>query len=92
MKRQFLLILIFMTTWVVTIASNADTALVEHLSLGQQPMLETLRNPALHGPAYKTSFSQLALGIDVLHQSQAFVPEKATAIACHTSRSTPIMP
>ena len=76
MKRQFLLILIFMTTWVVTIASNADTALVEHQSLGQQLMLEAMRNPALHGPAYKTSFSQLALGIDVLHQSQAFVPEK----------------
>ena len=65
-----------MTIKAVAIASNADTALVEHTSIGLQPMMEAMRNPALHGLAYKTSFSQLALGIDMQHQSRAFVPEK----------------
>lgn len=78
MKRQFLLILIFVTIQAAAMASNADTALVEHTSLGQMPMLEAMRNPALHGPGYQTSFSQLALGLDVQHQSQAFVPEKGS--------------
>ena len=81
MRRQFLLILIFMTIKAVAIASNADTALVEHTSIGLQPMMEAMRNPALHGLAYKTSFSQLALGIDMQHQSRAFVPEKGNGYA-----------
>ena len=78
MKRQFLLILIFVTIQAAVVASNADTALVEHTSLGRLPMLESMRNPALHGRGYQTPFSQLELGIDVQHQSEAFVPEKGT--------------
>ena len=78
MKRQFLLILILVTMQAAAVASNSDTALVEHTSLGRWPMLEAMRNPALHGPGYHTPFSQLELGIDVQHQSQAFVPEKGT--------------
>lgn len=78
MKRQFLLILIFITIHVAGMASHADTALVEHTSLGQLSTLEAMRNPALYGSGYQTSFSQLALGIDMEHQSQAFVPEKGT--------------
>jgi len=78
MKRQLLITFIFSTIWAMSIASNADTALVEHTSLGQLPMLEAMRNPALHGVGYQTPYSQLALGIDVQHQSQAFVPEKGT--------------
>ncbi len=57
-------------------ASNADSALVEHTSLAGLPMLEAMRNPALHGVGYQRPFSQLALGIDVQQQTQAFVPEK----------------
>ena len=76
MERHLLLLLFFMTVELVTVASNADTALVEHTSLRQQPLVEAMRNPALHGQGYQTSFSQLALGIDVQHQSQAFVTEK----------------
>ena len=76
MKRQFMLILIFMAIHAAAMSSQADSALVEHTTLGRLPMLEAMRNPALHGMGYKTPYSQLALGIDVQHQTQAFVPEK----------------
>ena len=56
MKRQFLLILIFMTVQASAMASNADTALVEHTSLERLPMLEAMRNPALHGMGYQTPY------------------------------------
>ena len=69
MKRLILFILIFITITTETMASNADSALVEHTTLGRLPMLEAMRNPALHGVSYHTSFSQLALGIDVRHLS-----------------------
>ena len=78
MKRLFLLIIIFMAFKINATASNADSALVEHTSLGQLTMLEAMRNPALHGAGYQTPFSQLSLGIDLMHQSQAFVLEKGT--------------
>ena len=78
MKRLFIFILTFITIKTVSLASVADTALVEHTSLERVPMLEALRNPALHGFGYETSFSQLALGIDYQHQSLAFVPEKGS--------------
>ena len=76
MKRHYLLILILVAIQVAAMASNTDSALVEHISLGRLPMLEAVRNPALHGMVYQTPYSQLALGIDVQHQTQAFVPEK----------------
>lgn len=65
-----------MAALATAMASNADSALVEHTSLGRSPILEAMRNPALHGMGYRTSFSQLAVGIDMQRQSQAFVPEK----------------
>jgi len=75
MRRLFLFILIFITikaAW----ASSADSALVEHTTLGKLPQRESLRNPALHRIGYQQSFSQLALGIDLQRQSRAFIPEK----------------
>ena len=78
MKRLYLFIIIFMTFKIGVTASNADSALVEHTSLDQLTMLEAMRNPALHGSGYRTPFSQLSLGIDLLRQSQAFVLEKGT--------------
>ena len=78
MKRQLLITFLFSTIWAMAIASNADTALVEHTSLERLALSEAMCNPALHGRGYHTSFSQLALGIDLQHQTQAFVPEKGT--------------
>lgn len=75
MRRLFLFILIFITTG-AAMASNADSALVEHISLEKLTLQESLHNPALHGIGYQRSFSQLALGIDLQHQSTAFIPEK----------------
>ena len=78
MKRLILFILIFVTIKTGMMASNADSTLVEHTSLGRLTIIEGIHNPALHGAAYQSAFSQLALGIDMQHQSQAFVPEKGT--------------
>ena len=78
MKRLILFILFFITIKTGMMASNADSALVEHTSLGRMTLMEAMRNPALHGAGYRTSFSQLSLGIDLQRQSQAFVQEKGT--------------
>ena len=75
MKRLLLFILIFIT-FKAAMASNADSALVEHSTLAQFTRQEAMRNPALHGFGFQRSFSQLALGIDLQRQSTAFVPEK----------------
>lgn len=75
MKRLFLFILIFITIKSAS-ASIADSALVEHTSLENLMLQESLRNPALHGIFYQRAFSQLALGIDLQRQSTAFIPEK----------------
>ena len=57
-------------------ATTVDSALVEHHSLWRTIDSEARHNPALHGVAYGTSLSELSLGIDVRHQSEAFVLEK----------------
>ena len=75
MKRLLFFILIFITINAAS-ASNADSALIEHTTLGKLTQQESLRNPALRGIGYQTSFSQLALGIDLQRQSIAFIPEK----------------
>ena len=77
MKRLLLYTIICMG-WLSTRASNADSAWVEHSSLGRSIDMEGIRNPALHGAAYATSYSQLALGADMQWQSAAFVEEKGT--------------
>lgn len=78
MKRLILTTIPFLATILVSTAANADSALVEHTTLGLMTELEAMRNPALHGFGYRTSFSQLSLGIDIQRQSQAFVLEKGT--------------
>ena len=77
MKRLILTIAPFMAT-IIASAANIDSALVEHTSLRKMTEFEAMRNPALHGFEYKSSFSQLSLGIDMQRQSQAFIPEKGT--------------
>ena len=81
MKRLLCYIFVIVTIKMVSLGANVDSALVEHTTLGQLPRLESLRNPALHGLYYRTSFSALSLGLDLQRQSQAFVPEKGT---CYT--------
>ena len=78
MKRLLCYIFVIVIIKMVSLGANVDSALVEHTTLGQLPRLESLRNPALHGLYYRTSFSALSLGLDLQRQSQAFVPEKGT--------------
>ncbi|MBR1468841.1 MAG: hypothetical protein IJ605_01820 [Prevotella sp.] len=57
-------------------AHAQDTALVEHTTMWQTVESGARQNPALHGVAYASSFSQLYLAADWQRQSEPFVLEK----------------
>lgn len=79
MKHRITLYFVMLVTvWSSATASNADSALVEHTSLAMLTRRQAMLNPALHGTGFHSSFSQLALGIDMERQSKAFVLEKGT--------------
>ena len=86
MKRLILFILIFITIKAEMIASNADSALVEHMSLARLTMMEGMRNPALHGAGYHTSFSQLALGLICNASHRRSFKRKERALPCPISK------
>ena len=71
--RLHLLYICMLVSPLVAMASDADSALVEHTLLARVISAYAERNPAIHGAAYSASFSQLALGVDYQHQSEAFV-------------------
>ena len=73
--KRYLLYICLMGTSLQTMATEADSALIEHTILTREITADAERNPALHGAAYHSSFSQLALGIDMQHQSEAFVQQ-----------------
>lgn len=75
MKR---LLLYTVITWQAAsaFAASADTVLIEHHSQWHEIDNEARLNPALHGSAYATSLSELALGMDMSRQDEAFVLEK----------------
>lgn len=75
MKRQLLYILLPLTVLVAK-AANVDSALVEHRSLWRMVDCQARKNPALNSSAFGSSYSELALGVDIRHQSEAFVLEK----------------
>ena len=69
------------TLWLLALcltakAVDGDTTLVEHTGLWQTTTAAMRQNPALHGVAFASSFSQLYAEVDWQHQSQAFVPQE----------------
>lgn len=81
-KRHILTLILFILCCPVLWASAADScvlsALVEHTSIRQTVGQLARQNPALHGVAFQSSFSQLYTEIDWQHQSQAFILEKGS--------------
>ena len=73
--RLQLLYICMLACPVAAMATDADSALVEHTRLARMISADAERNPAIHGAAYSASFSQLALGVDYQHQSEAFVQQ-----------------
>lgn len=73
--KRLLLYIIMCGYAALALASNADSALVEHHSLWRTIDSEARQNPALHGVAYRLSLSELSLGINLSRQSEAFVLE-----------------
>ncbi len=62
------------SVWVM--ATQTDSARIDHLSLGRMVDKDAMANPALHGKMYATSYSQIALAWDYRHQTEAIVEEK----------------
>ena len=62
----------------VLFANPQDSVRTEHLSMWNNLSIDMRQNPALHGDVYRHSYSEMALDMDYLHQSQAFVQEKGT--------------
>ena len=75
MNRLKLTYLSLMLMPLTAAAALPDSALVEHTALPRLLTADTELNPALHGAAYRYSYSQLAAGIDLQRQTEAFVQQ-----------------
>ena len=60
------------------VAHAQSTALEEHSNFWQEIARDSRQNPALHGVAFSSSFSQLDVEADWQRQSEAFVLEKGS--------------
>lgn len=76
MNRRHYITLWLLTLCLLTKASDHDSTLVEHTGLWQTTAAAMRQNPALHGVAFASSFSQLYVEADWQHQSKAFVPQE----------------
>ncbi len=59
-------------------AATRDTARVEHRSLWNEVSASIRQNPALHGVAFRRSYSEMALSYDYSRQTQAFVQQQGS--------------
>ena len=78
MKKLLLHILLFVVIVAPMMAAEPDSVLTEHLTIWNGLSSEAWKNPALHGKAYLTNYSQLTLEGDYQHQTDAFVLQKGT--------------
>ena len=78
MKKFLLHILLFVVIVAPMMAAEPDSVLTEHLTIWNGLSSEVWKNPALHGKAYLTNYSQLTLEGDYQHQTDAFVLQKGT--------------
>ena len=76
MRNRHIITALLMLVSLKSHAADTDSTLVEHTGLWQRVGELSCQNPALHGIAYRTTFSQLYLQADWQHQSLAFIPEK----------------
>ena len=76
MRNRQIITALLMLVSLTSHAADTDSTLVEHTGLWQRVGELSCQNPALHGIAYRTTFSQLYLQADWQHQSLAFIPEK----------------
>ena len=76
--KKLILHIILMGVATHAIAAQPDSLLAEHLTLLNSLNSETWKNPALHGIAFNTDFSQLTIDVKYKHQTDAFVLQKGT--------------
>lgn len=60
------------------VAATPDSVLTEHQQAWNLLDAETWKNPALHGQAFKTAYSQLEISLDLTDQTEAFTLQKGT--------------
>jgi len=77
MNKQILHIILLVAA-IPVMAATPDSVLTEHHTVWNTVNLEAWKNPALHGAAFATDYSQLAILADYQQQSKAFVLQKGT--------------
>jgi len=78
MKQLILHIILFLCVATPVMADRPDSVLTEHHGVWNSLSRDAWKNPALHGVAFSTDYSQLAIDADYLHQTDAFVLQKGT--------------
>lgn len=76
-----------MACTVPSVAAEPDSVLSEHLSAWIGLDAETRKNPALHGIAFSSAFSQVGIEADCLHQTDAFVLQKGTGYTLYQAEA-----
>lgn len=78
MTHKFILLILFALSTSFTCASEPDSTEVDHFSEWQLLKRESWDNPALHGKAFQSDYSELALSLNYKKQSSAFVLQQGT--------------
>jgi len=78
MKHKIQYILFLMCVAAPAMAATPDSVYTEHHSVWNSLSRDAWKNPALHGAAYNTDYSQLAIDVDYKNQTDAFVLQKGT--------------
>lgn len=78
MKKQILHIIIFLGATATAMAATPDSVHTEHRSLWNSLSSYSWKNPALHGAAFNSDYSQLSIDVDYRHQTDAFILQKGT--------------
>ena len=92
MRKKHIITTLLMLVTLISHAADTDSALVEHTGLWQTICEPARQNPAIHGVAFNTPFSQLYLQTDWQHQSKAFVEEKGDGYLLPTAHVDTYLP
>lgn len=73
---RHIITLLFLMVAVPLTAATPDSVYTEHQSTWNSLNAETWKNPAIHGRAFKSAFSQFSLGFDYKDQTEPFILQK----------------
>lgn len=82
------IVLLYILTVIPLSAAIPDSVYTEHQSVWNSLNVDTWKNPAIHGQAFKSAYSQFSLGIDYSDQTEAFVLQKGTGSTLYDAEAT----